>query len=81
MTMLVELASHHSLNVGQNMRKNFIMVTAVFLFAACSATKSDSSGLCRKWTLDGGELSAITEFRSDGTVFVDHEDGPDIQGT
>ena len=62
------------------MRKMAIWLTILAL-CGCTARQIDTAKLCQQWVLDGSDIPCTTEFRHDGTVYVDYENGTDLEGT
>jgi hypothetical protein len=62
------------------MKITFLLYTTFFL-ASCSSSEIETSRLWGKWTLEGGDPVSTTEFRPDGVVYIEYEEGPDLEGT
>lgn len=56
-------------------------ILAVAFLCGCAHPVALEDALCQQWVQDNSDIVCTTEFRKDGTVFVDYENGTDLQGT
>jgi outer membrane biogenesis lipoprotein LolB len=61
--------------------KSITIIMAVVALAGCASRHAIEDALCRQWTQDHSDVACTTQFKRDGTVFVDYQTGTDLQGT
>ena len=61
--------------------KLYMTIFAVAFFCGCADHDTLEGVLCQRWVQNNSDIACTTEFRSDGTVLVDYENGTDLEGT
>lgn len=68
--------------VRQEKMKNLYLILIILVtIAGCINKEAIENKICAKWIQEESKISCTTEFKKDGTIFVDYENGTDLEGS